>query len=131
MAFPLRWPAALALAPFTVAAQGQAPEATLPEITVTVNKQAESLDAVPASVSVFDGAALENERKLEGAHRRMESLELTASEMFDSIVKAGGEARGHALDRRSGRNAGQRIAHAAPLLSPDAVHSEFKSIPTI
>ena len=45
--------------PFTVAAQGQAPEATLPEITVTVNKQAESLDAVPASVSVFDGAALE------------------------------------------------------------------------
>lgn len=59
MAFPLRWPAALALAPFTVAAQGQAPEATLPEITVTVNKQAESLDAVPASVSVFDGAALE------------------------------------------------------------------------
>lgn len=37
----------------------------------------------------FDSAALENERKLEGAHRRMESLELTASEMFDSIVKAG------------------------------------------
>ena len=38
----------------------QAPVATLPEVTVTVNKQAESLDAVPASVSVFDGAALES-----------------------------------------------------------------------
>ena len=46
MAFPLRWPAALALAPFTVAAQGQAPEATLPENTVTVNKQAISYSLV-------------------------------------------------------------------------------------
>lgn len=45
----------------TVQAQAvQAPVATLPEVTVTVNKQAESLDAVPASVSVFDGAALES-----------------------------------------------------------------------
>jgi iron complex outermembrane receptor protein len=62
MTFPLRWPAALVLAlPPCVAAAAQdtAPEATLPEITVTVNKQAENLDAVPASVSVFDGAALE------------------------------------------------------------------------
>lgn len=60
MTFPLRWPAALMLTPLAVAAQGQAHDAPLPEITVTVNKQAENLDAVPASVSVFDGAALES-----------------------------------------------------------------------
>lgn len=37
----------------------------------------------------FDSAALENEHKLDSAHKRMEELELTASEMFDNIVKAG------------------------------------------
>ena len=37
----------------------------------------------------FDSAALENESKLESAHTRMEALEMTASEMFDNIVKAG------------------------------------------
>ncbi len=37
----------------------------------------------------FDEAARENESKLQSAHSRMENLELTASEMFDSIVKAG------------------------------------------
>jgi methyl-accepting chemotaxis protein len=37
----------------------------------------------------FDAAALENESKLQSAHSRMGELEMTASEMFDSIVKAG------------------------------------------
>ena len=37
----------------------------------------------------FDHAAKDNERKLERAHRRMEELEMTASEMFDRIVHAG------------------------------------------
>ncbi len=37
----------------------------------------------------FDAAALENESKLETAHREMSELELTASGMFDAIVKAG------------------------------------------
>lgn len=37
----------------------------------------------------FDKAAIDNESKLSEAHRRMESLELTASEMFDQLVKAG------------------------------------------
>ncbi|WP_428028407.1 methyl-accepting chemotaxis protein [Altererythrobacter sp.] len=37
----------------------------------------------------FDKAAVENESKLKTAHTRMNDLELTASEMFDSIVKAG------------------------------------------
>ena len=37
----------------------------------------------------FDEAAIENEGKLNNAHKRMEELELTASAMFDRIVKAG------------------------------------------
>ncbi|MBO6945945.1 methyl-accepting chemotaxis protein [Altererythrobacter sp.] len=37
----------------------------------------------------FDKAATDNEDKLQRAHRRMEELELTASDMFDSIVHAG------------------------------------------
>lgn len=37
----------------------------------------------------FDAAAVENETMLQAAHTRIESLEMTASEMFDAIVKAG------------------------------------------
>lgn len=37
----------------------------------------------------FDTAALQNEGQLETAHHRMNELEVTASEMFDRIVKAG------------------------------------------
>lgn len=37
----------------------------------------------------FDKAAIENEGKLDNAHQRMGELELTASAMFDRIVKAG------------------------------------------
>lgn len=37
----------------------------------------------------FDQAAIVNESQLSEAHKRMEDLELTASEMFDRIVKAG------------------------------------------
>ena len=37
----------------------------------------------------FDKAAQENESKLQTAHSRMSQLELTASEMFDGMVKAG------------------------------------------
>ena len=45
--------------------------------------------AVQDVLQNFDRAALENEGKLEAANRRMEALELTASEMFDGLVKAG------------------------------------------
>ncbi|QYU70379.1 methyl-accepting chemotaxis protein [Leptolyngbya sp. 15MV] len=45
--------------------------------------------AVQDVLQSFDGVALENEGKLENAHRRMAALELTASDMFDDLVKAG------------------------------------------
>lgn len=54
--------------------------------TVTISGHVQRVQKVLDS---FDHAALENESKLENAHRRMEELELTASEMFDRIVKAG------------------------------------------
>ncbi|MEM7664516.1 MAG: methyl-accepting chemotaxis protein [Pseudomonadota bacterium] len=47
------------------------------------------VDAVQKVVTSFDLAARKNEDQLQGAHQRMEELELTASEMFDRIVQAG------------------------------------------
>lgn len=45
--------------------------------------------AVQHTLQSFDSVALENEAKLENAHKRMDALEMTASEMFDDLVKAG------------------------------------------
>ncbi len=45
--------------------------------------------AVQDVLTSFDKAARANEDQLQGAHKRMEELELTASEMFDRIVHAG------------------------------------------
>lgn len=45
--------------------------------------------AVQHTLQSFDSVALENEGKLEKAHQRMAALEMTASEMFDDLVKAG------------------------------------------
>ncbi|MEP3420669.1 MAG: chemotaxis protein, partial [Erythrobacter sp.] len=47
------------------------------------------VDAVQKVLTSFDEAARTNEDKLQGAHSRMEELDLTASEMFDSLVQAG------------------------------------------
>ena len=49
----------------------------------------EHVDRVSAVIESFDRAASENENKLATAHDRMEELELTASDMFDKLVKAG------------------------------------------
>lgn len=47
------------------------------------------VDAVQKVLTSFDAAARTNEQQLQGAHERMEELEMTASEMFDSLVQAG------------------------------------------
>ncbi|WP_299192546.1 methyl-accepting chemotaxis protein [uncultured Erythrobacter sp.] len=54
--------------------------------TATISDHVVSVQGVLDS---FDAAAKDNEAKLGRAHRRMGDLELTASEMFDRIVKAG------------------------------------------
>ena len=62
--------------------------------TGTISDHVHRVQDVLAS---FDGAAIENEGKLQKAHNRIESLEITASEMFDSIVKGGLSPRDSAL----------------------------------
>ena len=47
------------------------------------------VDKVQRVLTSFDAAARSNEDRLHGAHRKMEELEITASEMFDRIVHAG------------------------------------------
>lgn len=47
------------------------------------------VDKVQRVLTSYDVASRLNEDKLHGAHRKMEELEITASEMFDRIVKAG------------------------------------------
>lgn len=54
--------------------------------TTTISDHVGSVQAVLDS---FDTAAKDNEAKLGNAFKRMEDLELTASEMFDRIVHAG------------------------------------------
>jgi len=47
------------------------------------------VDSVQRVLTSFDTAARTNEEQLQGAHGRMEELEMTASEMFDTLVQAG------------------------------------------
>lgn len=54
--------------------------------TGTISSHVTAVQDVLAS---FDEAAIRNESQLQGAHVKMEELELTASEMFDHIVHAG------------------------------------------
>ncbi|NNC59368.1 MAG: chemotaxis protein [Erythrobacter sp.] len=60
----------------------------------------------------FDSAAIHNERKLDSAHKRMEALELTASEMFDGIVKAGLSPKDSEMVEKAQAHA-QRLAEIA------------------
>ncbi|MBD3730544.1 MAG: chemotaxis protein [Sphingomonadales bacterium] len=54
--------------------------------TSTISKHVHKVTDVLAS---FDAAAITNEATLQSAHVKIEDLELTASEMFDAVVKAG------------------------------------------
>lgn len=47
------------------------------------------VDKVQRVLTGFDAASRANEDRLHGAHRKMEDLEILASEMFDRIVHAG------------------------------------------
>ncbi len=59
------------------------------------------VDAVQDVLTSFDKAARENESQLQGAHQRMEELELTASDMFDSLVQAGLSPQDSAMVERA------------------------------
>lgn len=74
------------------------------------------VDAVQEVVTSFDVAARENEEQLQGAHQRMEDLELTASEMFDRIVQAGLSPEDSAMVERA-----QEVADEIATLSEAAI----------
>ena len=70
------------------------------ELVEEVDKQNDQIARATGTISAhvtrvhdvldsFDGAAVENERRLATANRRVGSLEMTANEMFDTIVQAG------------------------------------------
>jgi len=59
------------------------------QITRATATISDHVHAVQGVLESFDRAAVENEQKLDDAHSRIEELELTASSMFDELVKAG------------------------------------------
>ena len=70
------------------------------------------VDKVQRVLSSFDAAARGNEDQLHGAHRKMEELEITASEMFDRIVQAGLSPEDSAMVAQA-QEAARQIAAAA------------------
>lgn len=82
------------------------------ELIVEVDGQNDSITRATATISdhvisvqdvlrSFDAAAIENEERLSNAHERIEGLELTASAMFDELVKAGLSPADSALVERA------------------------------
>ncbi len=59
------------------------------QIARATSMMTSNVERVSDVIESFDKAATLNEDRLEKAHIRIEELELTASEMFDSIVRAG------------------------------------------
>lgn len=74
--------------------------------------------AVQDVLTSFDKAARSNEDSLNGAHHRMQDLEVTASEMFDRIVKGGLAPEDSAMV-----DLAQRYAHEITELTEEALAS--------
>ena len=82
------------------------------QIARATNTISDHVHKVQDVLSSFDGATIENEAKLQNAHRKMESLEMTASEMFDGIVKAGLSPKDSAIVARA-QDVAKEIAERA------------------
>ena len=85
------------------------------QITRATGMMTEHVNRVSSVLESYDRAANENEQKLELAHERIEDLELTASDMFDRIVKAGLSPQDSQLVERAVKHAKNlaRIAEEA------------------
>jgi methyl-accepting chemotaxis protein len=70
------------------------------------------VDAVQRVLTSFDAAARTNEEQLFAAHKRMGELEMTASEMFDALVKAGLSPRDSVMVERA-QEAAREVAAVA------------------
>lgn len=79
------------------------------------------VDKVQRVLTSFDAATRSNETQLHGAHRKMEELEITASEMFDRIVQAGLSPEDSAMVAQAQDFAKAVAAHAEAALASGAL----------
>ncbi len=93
------------------------------------------VDAVQKVLNSFDEAARTNEAQLQGAHQRMGELELTASEMFDSLVQAGLSPEDSAMVGRAQEWAAEAVEMAEKAIADGDVSGsaffdhDYKEIP--
>ena len=93
------------------------------------------VDKVQRVLTGFDIAARSNEDQLHGAHRKMEELEITASEMFDRIVHAGLSPEDSAMVAQAQAMMQEITAHTEAALARGAVtmsalfDTEYQPVP--
>ncbi|MFO6429630.1 methyl-accepting chemotaxis protein [Erythrobacter sp. W302b] len=79
------------------------------------------VDKVQRVLTSYDAAARSNEDRLHGAHRKMEDLEITASEMFDRIVHAGLSPEDSVMVAQAQTMMQELVAHTEAALARGAV----------
>jgi methyl-accepting chemotaxis protein len=79
------------------------------------------VDKVQRVLTSYDAASRSNEDRLHGAHRKMEELEITASDMFDRIVQAGLSPEDSAMVAQAQALMQELTAHTEAALSSGAV----------
>jgi methyl-accepting chemotaxis protein len=79
------------------------------------------VDKVQRVLTSYDAAARSNEDRLHGAHRKMEDLEITASEMFDRIVHAGLSPEDSVMVAQAQAMMQELVAHTEAALARGAV----------
>jgi methyl-accepting chemotaxis protein len=93
------------------------------------------VDKVQRVLTSYDTAARSNEDRLLGAHRKMEDLEITASEMFDRIVHAGLSPEDSAMVAQAQTLMQELAAHTEAALARGAVtmtalfDTDYQSVP--
>lgn len=86
--------------------------------TATISNHVHAVQEVLVS---FDRAAIDNEHKLAGAHSRIEELELTASSMFDELVKAGLSPQDSLMVEKARSYAAEIVAQAEGGIASGAI----------
>lgn len=79
------------------------------------------VDKVQRVLTSYDAASRKNEDRLHGAHRKMEELEITASEMFDRIVQAGLSPQDSAMVAQAQAMMQELTAHTEAALASGAI----------
>lgn len=79
------------------------------------------VDRVQRVLTSYDTASRSNEDRLHGAHRKMEELEMTASEMFDRIVHAGLSPEDSAMVAQAQAMMQEVVSHTERALASGAI----------